>query len=249
MGRRRGGHGGGHSSSERWLLTYADMITLLLALFIVLFAMSLTDAHKLADLKTSLASAFHVSSGASNAVMSGTPNVMTGQTAMIPEFQAEANMQHQIEKDIAKQEGDAATRSVSTSINQRGLVISLANSAFFNEGEDELRPEAQRILDTIAPTLAKSGRALMIEGHTDTTPIHTSRFRDNWELSTARAATVVRFLITRHQLSPKRLSAAGYGEYYPLVANNTPENRAKNRRVDIVVLRSDLKGQRPAGQL
>jgi chemotaxis protein MotB len=89
----------------------------------------------------------------------------------------------------------------------------------------------------------------MIEGHTDNTPIHTLQYPTNWELSTARATTVVRWLIANYRLPPARLSAAGYGEYHPLVANTTPENRAKNRRVDIVLLRSDLKGQRPGGQL
>lgn len=246
--KRRGGHGGGHSSSERWLLTYADMITLLLVFFIVLYSMASPEAHKFDELQKSLTSAFHVTSGASTAILTGSVNPIQGGSAIIPEMQALMKMQEKLEKDIAKQNGQEASKSVSTSLNQRGLVISLANSAFFDAGDAQIRPEAQAVLATIATTLAKSGRNIMIEGHTDNTPINTYRYPSNWELSTARATAVVRYLITQAGIQPRRLSAAGYGEYYPLVANTTPENRAKNRRVDIVILRSDLKGQRPGGQ-
>ena len=112
-----------------------------------------------------------------------------------------------------------------------------------------MRPGAKEALRTIAGSLSFANRHVMVEGHTDNAPIHTFRYPSNWELSTARATTVVRSLITDFHLSPKRLSASGYGEYYPVAPNDTPENRAKNRRVDIVILRSDLKGQRPGGTL
>jgi chemotaxis protein MotB len=244
MSKRRGGHGSGHAGGqERWLLTYADLITLLLVFFVVLYAMSSPVTHKYDELTHSLNSAFHITSGASNSVLSGNPAVMTGSTAFIPEMQALAQMQDNLDKTLSK--SHIGTNSVTTTINQRGLVISLANSAFFDSGSATFKPAAKIILKSIIPTLKGSGRALMVEGYTDNTPIHTSQFPSNWELSTARATTVVRTLITDEGLSPKRLSAAGYGEYYPLVPNTTAANRAKNRRVDIVILRSDLKGAHP----
>jgi chemotaxis protein MotB len=248
MSKRRGGHGGGHSSSERWLLTYADMITLLLVFFIVLYSMASPEAHKFDELQKSLTSAFHVTSGASTAILTGSVNPIQGGSAIIPEMEALMKQQEKIEKDIAQKNGQDAAKMVTTSLNQRGLVISLANSAFFAPGDAAILPQAQAVLATIAGDLAKNGRNIMIEGHTDNTPINTYRYPSNWELSTARATAVVRYLITQAGIQPRRLSAAGYGEYYPLVANTTPENRAKNRRVDIVILRSDLKGQRPGGQ-
>lgn len=250
MSRRRGGgHGGGHASSERWLLTYADLITLLLVFFVVLYSMSSPEVHKYDELMKSLTSAFHVTSGGSHSILPpGSTHPIPGGSAVIPEMQALMHMQEQIEHAIAKEDGDKAAEMVSTSLNQRGLVVSLASSAFFDSGDAEIRPEALPVLRTIGQQLAKTVRPVMVEGHTDNTPIHTYRYPSNWELSTARASAVVRYFITNSRLNPRRLSAAGYGEYYPLVANDTPQHRAKNRRVDIVILRSDLKGQRPAGQ-
>lgn len=250
MGRRKkhGEHGGSH---ERWLLTYADMITLLLVLFIVLLAMSETDAAKAKELAQSLRSAMHLSAGGGTdaALPPASNDMLTGGGALLPEAQALMKIQEKLEQEIAAQNGAEAAQSVTTSLSQRGLVISLANSAFFDSGEASLRPQARSVLKTVAGTLKSSKRFIMVEGHTDNTPINTARYPSNWELSTARATTVVRYLITDYGIPPKRLSAAGYGEYYPLVANTTFENRARNRRVDLVILRSDLKGQRPGGQL
>lgn len=252
MGRRRG-HGGGHSSHERWLLTYADMITLLLALFIVMFAMSSLDVKKYTVLAKVLASSFNPVTNGSPSVLSqsqdpldhiGSQPIMDGGN---PEYKELLKDMGAIRDRITQHNGVEASKGVSMSITERGLVVSLANSSFFEAGDATLRPEAYKTLRTIAGNLAFEKRNIMVEGHTDNTPIRTSRFPSNWELSTSRATTVVRTLITDFHLSPKRLSAAGYGEYYPVASNATEEGRAKNRRVDIVILRSDLKGQRPGG--
>lgn len=253
MGRRRGGHGGGHSSHERWLLTYADMITLLLALFIVMFAMSSLDVKKYTVLAKVLASSFNPVTTGSPSVLSqsqdpmdhiGSQPIMDGGN---PEYKELLKDMQAIRDRITQVNGVEASKGVSMSITERGLVVSLANSSFFEAGDATLRPQAYQTLRTIAGNLKFDKRNIMVEGHTDNTPIRTSRFPSNWELSTSRATTVVRTLITDFHLSPKRLSAAGYGEYYPVASNATEEGRAKNRRVDIVILRSDLKGQRPGG--
>lgn len=249
MGRRRGGHGGGHSSSERWLLTYADMITLLLALFIVMFAMSEISVKKMEELSKSLSNAFHSGGGNDMALPPASKDLLTGAGALLPEQQRMLELQEKIEQEVMAKHGAATAAGVTTSLTQRGLVVSLSNSAFFGAGEAELRGEAEAVLRTVAAFLKGTGRHIMIEGHTDNTPIRTSRYPSNWELSTARATTVVRWLIERYNFQPRRLSAAGYGEYYPMVPNNTPDNQAKNRRVDLVILRTDLQGQRPGGML
>jgi chemotaxis protein MotB len=253
MSRRRGGHGGGGhggGSSERWLLTYADLITLLLAFFVILYAMSKSDYHKMYDLSRSLSSAFHASQGGNKDVMPPSdPHVLNGGFSVLPESAQMMQMQDKLEQQIVKENGPKGMEGVRTTVNERGLVISLSDSAFFDAGDANLRPATIGVLKTVARTLLKSGRNIMIEGHTDNTPINTMQFPSNWELSTARATSVVKWLITSYRLPPDRLSASGYGEYHPLVANTTPENRAKNRRIDIVILRSDLKGQRPGGML
>jgi chemotaxis protein MotB len=251
VGKRRGGHGGGHSSSERWLLTYADMITLLLALFIVMFAMSSLDVKKYNTLAKVFASAFNMTTGASAGVMESSNNVLpaAGTQPILdggnPEYKHLQEMMQQLRERITAEDGVQASKGVSMSITQRGLVVSLANSAFFDTGEASLQNSARATLKTIAGTLAFDSRAIMVEGHTDNTPVTTARFPSNWELSTLRATNVVRTLITDYHLSPKRLSAAGYGEYYPVASNATAAGRAKNRRVDIVIMRADAKGQRP----
>jgi chemotaxis protein MotB len=255
--RRRGAHGGGHGSSERWLLTYADLITLLLAFFIILYAMSVTDHKKVYDLSQALKSAFHVTQGAESSVLSGQPSVLIGGATPM-DFVV---LQDQLEREIAKamaddpdavgagHQGQDGQQAVTTKISERGLVVSLASSAFFSPGDATLRPETQALMRTVAGALKRSGRSIMVEGHTDDLPINTARFPSNWELSTGRATTVVRYLIEAWKLPPERLSAAGYGEYKPLVANTSAANRAKNRRVDIVILRTETRGERPAGQL
>jgi chemotaxis protein MotB len=246
--KRRGGHGG-HSSSERWLLTYADMITLLLALFIVMYAMSEVSVKKMDELSKSLSTAFHTGGGSTDPLPPASKELLSGAGALLPEEKRLMDMQEKIEQEVMAKHGAEAAANVTTSLTQRGLVVSLSNSAFFGAGEAELRPEAVGVLQTVAGFLKSSGRQIMVEGHTDNTPIHTVRYPSNWELSTARATTVVRWLIERYSFQPRRLSAAGYGEYYPLVRNNTAANQAKNRRVDLVILRSDLKGQRPGGMM
>jgi chemotaxis protein MotB len=117
-----------------------------------------------------------------------------------------------------------------------GLVISLREFGFFDSGSAKIKPESVKALDRIASILAIRTYKLRIEGHTDDIPIHTAQMTSNWELSTARSTEIVRILIADHQFPPRRLSAAGYAQYHPVASNSTPQGRAQNRRVDIVVL-------------
>lgn len=241
-GRRgRGGHGGGgHGSSERWLITYADLITLLLVFFVVLYALSQVDKAKYEKLKQSLSSSMSVvdmkgTNGSRPSVTDGNLGVLTGGTAVIMPEQLELESMEKDVQEMAKAE--ELSDMVETKLDKEGMVISISSAGFFQSGESLLTPEAIPMLDKIAQMLARHPQRVRIEGHTDNIPIATARFASNWELSAMRATTIVRFLIERHRLDPRRLTAAGYGEYYPKVANDTEAHRAANRRVEIVILR------------
>lgn len=130
---------------------------------------------------------------------------------------------------------------VSTKITQKeGLVITFSEKYMFDVGRAEIYPEAKKIITDIMALLTEDPNRISIEGHTDNTPISTAQFPSNWELSTARATNLLRFVLEDLKFNPKRLTAAGFGEYHPVAPNDTPENRAKNRRVDVVVRRLDI---------
>jgi chemotaxis protein MotB len=129
---------------------------------------------------------------------------------------------------------------VELELQERGLIVRFAEQVFFDLGEAALKPEALEVLKTLAGTLKTLPNPLRVEGHTDNWPISTARFPSNWELSVHRATNVVRFLIEEEGFDPNKLSVAGYSEYRPIRPNDTAEDRAMNRRVDIVILSLDL---------
>jgi chemotaxis protein MotB len=155
-------------------------------------------------------------------------------------------LQKHIDKDL-KERG--RQEEVITEITERGLVIHIVESALFREGSATLEPQALDILDRIADRLVGIPNHVRVEGHTDDRPIRTDRFPSNWELSTARATEVVRYFIDFHNVDPERISALGYGEFRPIRLNSSAENRAKNRRVDVVILTMELSMKEPSSQL
>lgn len=249
--RRRSRHGsGGHGGSERWLITYADLITLLLVFFVVMYALSQVDKAKYDELKKSLQHSIRYvpieGAGKTPHVIGdgGENDTVVPMPFIRPDELALSKLEQQIDA-LAKEEG--LDQEITTRIEQRGLVVSISNTAFFALGDAGLRPAIVPALDRVAGVLKSDPHYIRIEGHTDNTPIRTSRYPSNWELSAVRATTIVRFLVERHDFPPTRLSAAGYGEYYPRVRNTTEANRALNRRVDFVVLRAALTEQEPKG--
>jgi chemotaxis protein MotB len=213
----------------RWLLTYADMITLMLALFIILFALSTISRVKVQEF------AKLVSAGFDNVWSVNQPP--NGGTNGEQSFNASANIpaiQRELQRYV---EQHHLQKQVQVHLDKRGLVITLlSDKTFYNSGSAELRPEALPILDAIDGFLKKNDNLIRVEGNTDDVPIHTSEFPTNWELSTARAVGVVRYLVEHDGLAPSRVEAAGYGEYRPRVPNTSAANRQENRRVDIVLL-------------
>lgn len=137
------------------------------------------------------------------------------------------------------------TGEVGLGVEERGIVFRFQDSVLFDVGKADLRPEAREILTKVGGLLKKVSNQIRVEGFTDNLPISTERFPSNWELSTARATTVVRFFIEELNIDPKRLEAAGYGEYHPIASNDDAAGRQKNRRVDIVLLRPSLSALEP----
>jgi chemotaxis protein MotB len=227
--------------SERWLLTYSDLITLLMIFFIVLYSMSSVDAKKFEQMSQSLSIAFG-SVGRSGVLDAGRAIIPGDQ--VYKERRSMQNTEEKIRRMIAQK---GLEGKVSTELTDRGLVISLRDSVLFTAGASELNEQSSEIVAGVAHILSSTPNAIRVEGHTDTVPIHTDRFPSNWELSTSRAISVLRFFIQHGGIPPERLSAAGYGEYKPAFPNTSEHNRALNRRVDIVLLSSAYAKFEPEG--
>jgi len=233
---------------DRWLVSYADFITLLFAFFVVLYASSRSDQQKQMQVAHSIQSAFQAlglfpaaspprdRSGAVATQTSPPPiNVLLGDDlSASPAVQQDLHrLQSQLSGILAPQ---IAQHVVALRLGREGLVISLREAGFYHSGSAAPDIESNRALDHVAETLAATPYDLRIEGHTDNVPIHTSQFASNWELSTARASELAKILIVHYGFAPERLSAAGYAEYHPVAGNDTPDGRSQNRRVDIIVL-------------
>jgi chemotaxis protein MotB len=237
-----------HVNHERWLVSYADFITLLFAFFVVLFASSQSSKAKQSELSAAMQSAF-TPLGAFEAHSKtpplapdhGAPSNSIPALMALPLPSVRMETAEETEKHLNKllAEQVAAGRippgSLTMRITPEGLVISLHEIGFFASGSAEVRANSIPMLASLA--LAIPPGPLRIEGHTDNVPIHTAQFATNWELSTTRATTIARLLLERGHIDPSTLSAAGYAEFHPVASNNTLEGRAQNRRVDIILLR------------
>ena len=213
-----------------WMTSYGDMVTQILIFFVMLFTFSSIDAARFKELAISLQSAFKGGVGVLEGGQSITVETLGPARANLAQLTEAMN---QIMNVV---ESSGLKGAVETSIDERGLVISIKDSTFFDLGKADLKPRSIEILNKIGVTLKDLPNQIRVEGHTDNLPINTPQFPSNWELSTARATTVVRYLVEKVGLSPNKMSAAGYGEFRPLYPNDTEEHRARNRRVDIVVL-------------
>lgn len=233
-------------NNERWLLTYSDMITLLLIFFIVMYTLSRVDVKKFQALSTSLSKAM----GAGGMVLdSPGPSVVPGISGTINEVAQNTGDNTQLEQ--VKKELDQYVKQsnlqakVSVTMEERGVVISFQDEVLFKLGSAVLTPRAREIIEKVGPILESVPNYLRVEGHTDNLTIHTVQYPSNWELSAARANTVLKELIRNFKIHPQRLSAVAYGEYRPLVPNDTDAHRQTNRRVNIVILRDKFGGAEP----
>ncbi len=255
-----------HANHERWLVSYADFITLLFAFFVVLFSSSQVDKRKVGKISMAIQEAFQ-QMGIFQTANSRVPMItadplpaeniqliengkgMAGRGKMASPFEkitgsppSQKDM-GTLQKQLTSALGPELQRhEVVLKAQREGLVISLREIGFFDSGSAELRPTSEAAVQRIAEVLSAQANDIRIEGHTDNVPIHNSHFASNWELSTARATEMIRLFITHYNFPATRLSAAGYAEYHPVASNQTAEDRAQNRRVDIVVLASAPEG-------
>jgi chemotaxis protein MotB len=238
-----------HVNHERWLVSYADFITLLFAFFVVLFASSQSDKKKQIELSEAMQSAFtplgtfdahsktppltHVNAATiSNATPAAlAPPLPTTSTETLEE--TKARLTKLIAEEVAA--GHIPPDGMTMRITTDGLVISLHEAGFFPSGSAEVRAASIPMIAILAKTLPPG--SLRVEGHTDNVPIHTVQFASNWELSTARSIAIARLLLEHGPINPANLSAAGYAEFHPVASNATEDGRAQNRRVDIILLR------------
>ena len=235
---------------DRWLVSYADFITLLFAFFVVLFATAKADQKKQMQVAQAIDAAFKslgifpdarrtpgkdLNRSAADEPALVPMNIVMGEDVLSPAKVKDdlENLRRDLTQRLSNQ---VAQHTVSIQMGRDGLVISLREAGFFDSGSAVPRAETLPTLRQIAASLARTPYDLRIEGHTDNVPIHTAVFDSNWELSSARATRIARIFLDLQTLPPDRLSAAGYAEYHPVSTNSTAEGRATNRRVDLVVL-------------
>jgi chemotaxis protein MotB len=235
---------------ERWMVSYADFMTLMFALFVVLFASSYHDKTTVQRVSYAVKSGFQEMGtfvGSDNApdtkssdlaMLGGvpSPNDNGGRKASI--FPANtgidvAELQRKLKKALGK---EIEKQEVDLRMTPEGFVISLHELGFFDSGQARLLPGAAEKIKRIAAVLMQYGMDMRIEGHSDNVPIHNDTFASNWDLSTARAMAVAMMLIDEAGFDPQRMSVAGYAQYHPVASNDTPEGRRTNRRVDIVIV-------------
>lgn len=208
------------------MTTYADMVTNLMALFVLLYAFSELDVQRFQSVITS----FQAHAG----VLSGGLTVQKEDDRLLTSPSWARDEIVRILEEFVRQQGLQGAVEIIPS--EEGVVLSFVDRVLFDSGRAELRPEARHILASLGAVLTDFDNPIRIEGHTDNVPIHNAQFPSNWELSVYRASTVVRFMEDIGGISSERLSAVGYGEYRPVESNRTAAGRRRNRRVDVIVL-------------
>jgi chemotaxis protein MotB len=248
-----------HVNHERWLVSYADFITLLFAFFVVLYSSAQVDKRKVGKLALAIQVAFQqmgvFETSSTQIPLSDSETVPFSKVQVVENSKRTTDMTRFVQpmkgmlvpsangpmKDIQAELEKALAPEIQRHVvevksRKEGLVISLREIGFYDSGSAALRASSRDALDRLAVILQNRPESLRIEGHTDNVPIHNSRFASNWELSTSRASELIRVFVERFKMDPARLSAAGYAEFHPVSENDSIEGRGRNRRVDVVVL-------------
>lgn len=277
-------HGPPHEEhpDETWLVPYADLLTLLLALFIVLFATAKVDQDKFVQVAAAMNSALGGGLGATlggtmgagsgiagggQTILSGGAGIAAGPgttpTSVMSPAELESSQLENAKSEIESfiQQIGSDSLEIETILTEQGLLIRIRDSALFASGSAQLYPDGVKFANMVAGILGNMPQNILVSGHTDNVPINTAQYPSNWELSSARALTLTRYLLSINpSIDPARVSAIGYGEYRPVASNDTAEGRARNRRVEILVQRKYIDGEQvrdslvnpttlPAGQV
>jgi chemotaxis protein MotB len=240
-----------HENHERWMVSYADFITLLFALFVVMFAASQTDKGKAKQVSAAVKQAFEESyfKASRSAILGkttddqGKGNTKTkgpaGTRTIIPEPESKDKMlellpsMNRLNEEL---KDDVAAGRIQISLQARGLVVSLKQAAFFPSGEETIPPERYPSLEKVAAVIKKLPNPVRLEGHTDSVPIHNTRFASNWDLAAARSIAMLKLFSSEFGVPTEQMAISGYAETKPIDSNETDEGRARNRRVDILIL-------------
>lgn len=262
MSRRKKGSRGGKDSGpdpDAWMATYSDLVTLLLCFFVLLFSFAEVDAEK-----------FRLISGSLKAAFDGGPGILEGGEGIIEQPIPEPQIEDKLDMDILEILGGEADLNeiydqlreyveqenleelISVEAEERGVVVRFKDNVLFDSGSAEIKPGSKELLTAAAEILNKPEfieKQIKIEGHTDSDPIvrKTIQYQTNWELSSARATNVLRYLVENEGMAGERVSSSGYSYYRPIAKNDTEENKTRNRRVDIVVLKDIYKDLEPEG--
>ncbi len=240
-----------HENHERWLVSYADFITLLFAFFVVMYATSTNNIDKQKEFENSVR--VNLKLGAAEKPVSAAPNAgeiiaeyiqgKDGGPESFPQKGSKAEVADYVSRYLSKQM-DATTKNelnLEVRHDTVGVHVSLAASSVFPEGEYKMKRASLKVLNQIGELLSQTNRKIIIEGHTDNQPIKSQTVASNWELASLRATSVVRYLIKYQNIDPKRLAAISYADQKPIAPNDTPENRAKNRRIEILIAADNAK--------
>jgi len=257
-----------HENHERWLVSYADFITLLFAFFVVMFASTQSDKLKAKEVSESVKDALEHGQFSNtlstvlgrgrheNSKPPANPERVKQSENLPPQTAPSPQILRPPPADLAKSlttlqrglDGELKTGKIGLKLEGRGLVVSLREATFFASGDDTVAPGSEAILAKIASEIQGFGNPVRLEGHTDSKPIHTPRYRSNWELSVARSIAMLELFRQKFGIASERLSVAGYAENSPVDSNDTEEGRARNRRVDLVILSDEAVKSEPGGQ-
>jgi chemotaxis protein MotB len=218
---------------DRWLVSYADFMTLLFAFFVVMYSISSVNEGKFRVVSQSIVEALNPMISMSASTLRSTPDYHGG-----PPNSLSISIDMKVYKKLTEAiKAIDTTGRVKVTQGERGVTITITDTILFETGQARLLPEAQDTLVRVASVLKDFPHQLRIEGHTDNVPIHTTEFPSNWELSSARALNITRFLTDGGYLHSDRLAASGFGEFHPVVSNDSLEGRSQNRRVEVVILK------------
>ncbi|HUI55147.1 MAG TPA: flagellar motor protein MotB [Bryobacteraceae bacterium] len=245
-----------HANHERWLVSYADFITLLFAFFVVMFASSQTDKAKARMVGEAVKEALEKGGvravvhevlggtvderGKGNAMLRGPGGTEPKDIHLPPPTPTVGELLPSLNYLSKALEAEIKDGKIELQLEPRGLVLHMRQAAFFPSGDDSVDPKTYAAIDKIGETIRALPNAVRLEGHTDSVPIHTARFRSNWELSAARSISMLDQLANRCGIARERMAIAGYADTIPVASNDTDEGRARNRRVDIVVLNQQI---------
>ncbi|MFU0823744.1 OmpA family protein [Clostridium sp.] len=230
---------GDEINTETWLATYADTITLVLTFFVLLYSYSNIDATKFQKMINSMQSVFTGESGDSILELynNGEAPIVGYTEDLAPQQGGESKGMYDKVKSFVKSNGLEDVAEIKR--DSKGIIIELKDNVLFDTGKADLKEPSKKVLDKISKLIASIPNEIIVEGHTDNVPIHNYQFESNWELSTQRAVNVLKYFVESKGMNPKRFQAAGYGEHQPIVPNTTYANKAKNRRVNILIVANE----------